>query len=740
MKPILPYVIGVASGVVTFRLPCKRLICTTLLAALSCLQGPDALAVGASTSFQSVEAESGGLGGGATVQALTARPTSSLSSPTLEASGHAYVQLNAFGQSVTLTNNTGKSINALNLRYSIPDAPGGGGINATLNLYVNGTFRQAVNLTSKQSWCYQANPSDHGWNQSPSAGQPHIFYDESHFFISGAAVPPGGTIMFRKDSGNNASFYWLDVVDLEAPPAPLSQPSNSLSITSYGAVANNPSSDSESAIQNCINAAQTQGKSVWIPPGTFYLSNSTPSLSATGITIEGAGMWHSVIYANPTLPVTVNGNIIFPTSCTIRNLAFDSNSTGGGSGDGQPGGLNVKGNNWLVENVWIQHMGAGIWADGANGTVRDCRIGCTWADGININNGNGGAGNNTGNDLSVVNCFVRGSGDDGIAINSGSDPGTEQMASPSVTSCTVVAPWWANNIGIYGGNDVEVWNNLCTDSVGAYGISVGQFGSQGRPVESGLVADNVLVRCGSYGFYNQAGVPALNVGTTAAVSNVDVDGNVVNNSMFMALGLEYCGANVTVENNTVEAPGTTGVYAYSHATGTPLVRFNAVLDLSAGQSAYIDNSATFTPSLVGNTWHSTKKLVIGSTRWLRADANSKYVCAENGGNAPLIANRNNVGAWEQFVVVDAGGGKIALRAVANNRYVCADNGGSSPLIANRLNPGPWESFIEIDGGSGKIGLRAFVNNRYVCAENAGALPLIANRTAFGLWETFTVGP
>ncbi|MES2569259.1 MAG: right-handed parallel beta-helix repeat-containing protein [Verrucomicrobiota bacterium] len=740
MKQIPPCVAGAASDVVAIRFPYKRFICANLLFGLLRLAAPDAFAVGATTPFQCVEAESGSLAGGATLQALTVRPTSSLSSATLEASGHAYVQLNAAGQSVTLTNNTGKNINALNLRYSIPDAPGGGGINATLNLYVNGIFRQAVNLTSTQSWCYQAQPSDHGWNQSPSAGQPHIFYDESHFFITGAAVPAGGTIMFRKDSANSASFYWLDVIDMEAPPAALAQPANSLSITSYGAVANNPSFDSEPAIQNCINAAQSQGKSVWIPQGKFYLSNSTPSLSATGVTIEGAGMWYSVIQANPALPATPNGNILYPTSCIIRNLAFDSNSRGGGSGDGQPGGLNVKGSNWLVENVWIQHMGAGIWANGVNGTIRNCRTGSTWADGININNGNGAPGNGTGNNLTVTNCFVRGSGDDGIAINSGGDPGTVQMESPSVTSCTVVAPWWANNIGIYGGNDMEVWNNLCTDSVGAYGISIGQFGSGGRPVQSGLVADNLLIRCGSYGFYNQGGVPALNVGTTAAVSNANVDGNVINHSMFMAIGLEYCGANVTVQNNTAEAPGTTGVFAYSHATGAPFIRYNAVLSLSGGQSAYVNNAGAFTPSLVGNTWNSPKKLVIGSTRWLRADANSKYVCADNGGNDPLIANRSGVGPWEQFVVVDAGGGKIALRAVANNKYVCPDNGGSSPLIANRTAAGPLESFIEIDGGSGKIGLRALTNNKYVCAENGGTSPLVANRTAFGLWETFTVGP
>ncbi len=89
-----------------------------------------AWAVGAVTPFTSVEVESGKLGGGAMVRTLIT-PNNSDSSPELEASGHAFVQLNATSQSVTLTNNTVQNVTALNLRYSIADAPTGGGANAT---------------------------------------------------------------------------------------------------------------------------------------------------------------------------------------------------------------------------------------------------------------------------------------------------------------------------------------------------------------------------------------------------------------------------------------------------------------------------------------------------------------------------------------------------------------------------------------------------------------------------------
>ena len=36
---------------------------------------------------------------------------------------------------------------------------------------------------------------------------------------------------------------------------------------------------------------------------------------------------------------------------------------------------------------------------------------------------------------------------------------------------------------------------------------------------------------------------------------------------------------------------------------------------------------------------------------LRVQANGMYVCAENAGAAPLIANRGAVGAWEKFDLV-----------------------------------------------------------------------------------------
>ena len=121
---------------------------------------------------------------------------------------------------------------------------------------------------------------------------------------------------------------------------------------------------------------------------------------------------------------------------------------------------------------------------------------------------------------------------------------------------------------------------------------------------------------------------------------------------------------------------------------------------------------------------------------LRARANGRYVTAESGGSAAMIANRGAIGPWEQFDLVDRGGGNVALRSRANYQYACAESGGVRPVITNRYVVGDWETFALIRNGDGTVSLRAQANGRYVTAENGGSSPLIANRAAVGLWESF----
>jgi hypothetical protein len=121
---------------------------------------------------------------------------------------------------------------------------------------------------------------------------------------------------------------------------------------------------------------------------------------------------------------------------------------------------------------------------------------------------------------------------------------------------------------------------------------------------------------------------------------------------------------------------------------------------------------------------------------LRAHANGRLVSAENYGMSPLVADRDAIGAWEQFDRVDLGGGRIALKSHANGNYVTAPAGGTAPLIASSTSIGTAETFDLIHNGDGSVSLRAAANGNYVCAENFGLNPLIASRTAISTWESF----
>src|SRR5258708_37669128 len=95
--------------------------------ALFAAAAPRAHAVGATTPFATIEAESGTLVGGAYVSSITPEmPRPTAATVETEASGYALVHLVNTGDSVTLTNNTGITSNTIVVRVSIPDAPGAG--------------------------------------------------------------------------------------------------------------------------------------------------------------------------------------------------------------------------------------------------------------------------------------------------------------------------------------------------------------------------------------------------------------------------------------------------------------------------------------------------------------------------------------------------------------------------------------------------------------------------------------
>ncbi|MEW6721106.1 MAG: hypothetical protein AB1346_11710 [Thermodesulfobacteriota bacterium] len=123
---------------------------------------------------------------------------------------------------------------------------------------------------------------------------------------------------------------------------------------------------------------------------------------------------------------------------------------------------------------------------------------------------------------------------------------------------------------------------------------------------------------------------------------------------------------------------------------------------------------------------------------LKAQSNGKFVCAENAGTLPLVANRDAAAQWETFELFDAGANRVVLKAAANGKFVRVDPLKLFALVADRDAAGSSETFEKVDMGGGKIALKSMVNNLFVAADPGGKLPLYANRPSPGPWETFVL--
>ncbi|HEX3593890.1 MAG TPA: glycosyl hydrolase family 28-related protein, partial [Polyangiaceae bacterium] len=237
---------------------------------------------GATLPYDEYEAED------ATTNGAVIGPSRTFGDPASEASGRRAVRLSTTGQYVRFT--PSRATNSIVVRYSIPDSANGGGAAATLGVLVNGERKASLALTSRYSWTYGDADAQGMGSESPGAGTAHHYFDEAHALLGEVAA--GATVALQRDAGDDAASYVVDLVDLEEVAAPLAMPAGALSILDYGATANDANDDGP-AIQRAIDAASSQGKTVWIPRGTF--DSTTAAFHVADVAIRGAGMWYSVL-------------------------------------------------------------------------------------------------------------------------------------------------------------------------------------------------------------------------------------------------------------------------------------------------------------------------------------------------------------------------------------------------------------------------------------------------------------
>jgi hypothetical protein len=481
-----------------------------------------------------------------------------------EASGRQAVTLDATGEYVEFT--LTKPANSIDFRYSLPDTQDGAGRDASLDVKADGSTLATVPVTSKYSWYYGGYP----FNNQPGSGNPHHFYDEARALF-GKTLPAGSKVRLQVSSTAQSPSFTVDLADFEQVAAPIGQPSGSLNVvTDFGADPTG-AADSTAKIQAAVTAGQQQGRTVYIPQGTFQVRSH---IVVDRVTLAGAGPWYSVLTgrdpSNRADAVGVYGKYAAQggsSNVTLKDFAILGDIRERVDAD-QVNGIGGALSNSTVDDLWIQHTKVGAWMDGPMDkfTIKNSRILDQTADGVNFHMG---VTNST-----VTNTFVRNTGDDGLAMWAENVPNVND----SFTHNTVVAPVLANNIVTYGGKDITLSDNVMSDTVtNGGGLHIanrypGVNSGQGTAV-SGTVtaARNTLIRAGNSDYNWQFGVGAmwfdgLNEALNATVNISDSD--ILDSSYEAIQTIEGGGKTLNFNNINIDGTGTFVLQFQAGGAGT----------------------------------------------------------------------------------------------------------------------------------------------------------------------------
>lgn len=435
---------------------------------------------GANMPYDMYEAEDGVTGGGASVIG----PNRTVGDLAGEASGRRAVTLNTTGSYVEFT--TKASTNSLVTRFSIPDAAGGGGTSATVNVYVNGNFLRAVDLNSKYAWLYGSETAP---GNTPVAGTARHVYDEANVLL-GLTVPAGSKIKLQKDT-ENTSTYAIDFINLEQV-TPVANPNPATYVVPAGLTHQN--------VQDALDKVRMDSTGtlvgVYLPAGD-YLTASKFQVYGKAVKVLGAGPWYTRFLAPTSQENTDVGFRAEATAngSTFANFAYFGNYTSRIDGPGKVFDFaNVS--NIVIDNIWTEHMICMYW--GANTdymTIKNSRIRDTYADGVNMTNG-------STNNL-VSNNEARATGDDSFALFSAIDAGGADEKDNVFENLTSLLTWRAAGVAVYGGFANTFRNIYIADTLVYSGITISSldfgYAMNGFGASPQTQFQNIsLVRCGGH--------------------------------------------------------------------------------------------------------------------------------------------------------------------------------------------------------------------------------------------------
>ena len=510
---------------------------------------PNASQYGAKLGYTTYEAEQSELKNGVVKNASSSEAERATAR---EASGQAYVDLPT-NASVSFIAQA--DANAVTIRYTVPDGESG-----KVEVKVNNTVIGTLDLSSKSNWQYLDNYTYHPnddikVHDTPAADRLARFqFDEVSQLFKDAHINKGDTVTI---TNLDSTPVGIDLVDLEKAPDAIRQPENSVSITDFGAIANDGSDDYQ-AFMAAIESAKASKKSVYIPEGQFDFSRPISLYVPDGIKITGAGQWHTKLHFLNTEAAKYDdkgyasggGGITFePGSKDIDlgNLSMDSNLNSRHDEKANYKGISgTLGTGSSIHDIKIEHFEAGVWigdysknkplnyTDGL--TISNATIRNNFADGVNFAQG---TSNST-----VINSNIRGNGDDGLATWSSHHENTNAHVAENnrFLNNTVELGWRAAGIGIFGGKGHEVANNLIKDNANWGGVRLNTVFKNSHNFDfndTGIsVHDNLLVNNGTnadtYG--RVKGSIDLEEGRDYATPKKDILGEL---------------KNIKIENNTI---------------------------------------------------------------------------------------------------------------------------------------------------------------------------------------------
>lgn len=449
--------------------------------------------------------------------------------------------------------------NVITIRFAIPDSPDGKGIVESFGLYVDGVKQADTTLTSSYAWVYGGYP----WSNEPTDGDAHRYYDEASFHIDDAAV--GSIITIKKQSSyDEVPYLIVDLLETSLADKPYAMPSEFVSITDYGAIAND-GLDDKAAIEKAIEAAKTKGFGVWIPAGQFHIKGGP--IEVADITIRGAGKWHTELLGYGFMG---NGNKIRMFDFAIdgqrdaRVDELEESAFDGAFGYGS-----------TIQHIRIDRTKTGIWStrtEQSDGSylhteglyVAGVQIRNTYADGINFS---------TGTQHSMAeHLSIRNTGDDGMAIWASE----LQSTGNTFRYNTVELPWLSNNIAVYGGRNVQITDNIVSDTVAfGAGISISTRHNP-EPFEgTTVVARNTLLRTGGREYNWSADFGGLFFFTSDKPMNghIAVYDNYITDSTFQGISFlgEYATDGIILDRNVIEHSGTWGMQTAGNISGSALI-------------------------------------------------------------------------------------------------------------------------------------------------------------------------